>query len=272
MQLLLGLTMFLQTQTLKAKRMNVADRLDMHSCFFEKDAGLPLWRRTIAELIGTLLLVLVIVGSGVMSRILAPNPGLALVVVAFATASALAGLIAALGNASGGHFNPLITLLQWLTGERKLSCTLAYILGQITGGVLGALLADGLFGAGIKAAGPSQSVTILALSETVASSGLMIIVFGCVRSGRAASGPFAVAAWLMSAIVATPSTSYANPAVTISALFAVGPVGLTTRLVWFYVPAEIAGALVALIVIAACYPKATQTAVSPDDATGDSHG
>ncbi|EIL95368.1 aquaporin [Rhodanobacter spathiphylli] len=248
--------------------MRTADRFDMHTCFFEHDPGLALFRRASAEFVGTLFLVLVIVGSGILSRRLASTPELALAVSAMATASALAGLIAALGNVSGGHFNPLITFLQWLGGERNLGCTLAYIAGQFVGGILGALLADALFGSDSATTVSPHALVTLGLSEIVASCGLMILVFGCSRSGRASSGPFAVAAWLMSAIVATPSASYANPAVTVSATFAFGPVALPSGLAILYLPAEVAGALIAFAIIAICYPRVATTV--PADYTEES--
>ena len=75
-------------------------------------------------------------------------------------------------------------------------------------------------------------------SEVLATAGLMIVVFGCARSGKAETGPFALGAWLAGAIVATPSTSYANPAITLAALFASGPIALPADTASLYVVAE----------------------------------
>ncbi len=85
-------------------------------------------------------------------------------------------------------------------------------------------------------------------------SSLMIVVLGCARSGRAETGPFAVGAWLAGAIVATPSGSYANPAIALGAIVASGPIALSVNTAFLYVPAEIAGALLALLVVAVTYP------------------
>ena len=93
------------------------------------------------------------------------------------------------------------------------------------------------------------------LSEVVASAGLMTVVLCCARSGRKETGPFAVAAWLLAAVVATPSASYANPAITIAAFFAGGPIALSLSQTLAYVPAEIAGALIALIPVSIAYPR-----------------
>lgn len=225
------------------------------TCFFERDPGLALVRRATVEGLGTLLLMLAAAGSGLTAEHLFPeSPALGLLLGAVATASALVGLILAFGAVSGGHFNPLITWLQWLAGERRLNCTLAYVAAQILGGLLGAILASAIFAVGGQPAKlPSTSWT-LAASEIVASAGLMIVVFGCARSGRALTGPFAVGAWLTAAIIATPSASYANPAIVVGALVAAGPIALPAPMALVYLAAEVAGALLAFLVIALAYP------------------
>jgi glycerol uptake facilitator-like aquaporin len=227
------------------------------TCFFEQDPSVALIRRSAVEGIGTLLLMLVICGAGLGGHRLFPDhPSLGLLVNALATPAALVSLILAFGSVSGGHFNPLITGLQWLSGERKLDCTLAYIASQSVGGIAGALLATLMFDdQGHDVASPAG--WRLVLSEGAASVGLMIIVFGCARSGRTETGPFAVGAWLAGAIVAIPSTSYANPAVTLGALVATGPVALPLETAVAYVPAEVVGAVLALLVISAAYPRRT---------------
>jgi glycerol uptake facilitator-like aquaporin len=225
------------------------------ACFFERDPNIPLVRRTTVEAAGTLLLVFAVVGSGLTSQhVLHQTPAFGLFTSAVATAGALVGLILALGSVSGGHFNPLISSLQWLAGERRFDCALAYVAAQFAGGLVGALLANVTFGAD-RQLEPPPADWRLALSEIIATSGLMIIVFGCARSGRSETGPIAVGLWLAAAIIATPSASYANPAIAISALVAVGPTALSLRTVLFYMPAEVAGALLALAVVSIAYPR-----------------
>ncbi len=244
------------------------------TCFFERDPELALSRRMVAEGVGTLLLMLAATGGGLTAQQLFPDsPGLGLVVSAGATAGALVGLILAFGTVSGGHFNPLITGLQWLSGERPLGCTFAYVVSQIGGGMAGALLANMLFAAGGPLMRPPAPTFTLATSELLASAGLMVVVFGCARGGRAETGPFAVGAWLTAAILATPSASYANPAVTLGALFAVGPIALSLSTALVYVPVQVVGALVAFLVIAAAYPRRTfigRPAAAPATALGSS--
>ena len=132
--------------------------------------------------------------------------------------------------------------MQWLTGERPLQCTLAYVAAQCAGAIAGALIAKGLFDGGRSVSVPYGVTWPAALSEVIASAGLMTVVFCCARSARKETGPFAVGPWLLAAIVATPSTSYANPAIAIAALFAAGPITLSPYQALAYVPAEIVGA------------------------------
>jgi glycerol uptake facilitator-like aquaporin len=225
------------------------------SCFVEADPSLALPRRAAVELVGTLLLTVAAIGSGLaMARLQPVSPAIGLLAGALATSGALVGLIQALGNVSGGHFNPLITLLQYFGGARPLGCTIAYVAGQAAGAVAGALLTNLIFATARGSISLPSGSSALALSEAVAAAGLMIVVFGCMRSFRAETGPFAVGAWLTAAIIGTPSTSYANPAIALAAAFAAGPVALPGWTALLYAAMELAGALVALVTIAIFYP------------------
>jgi glycerol uptake facilitator-like aquaporin len=229
------------------------------TCFFERDPDYPLWRRSLAELIGTALLMLAATGATLTAQRLSTHePAVGAVIGAFGVAAPLVALIIAFGATSGGHFNPLITALQCMTGERTLRCTLGYIPAQCLGAIAGAVLATGVFVTqtpGVPAQVSHSSR--IAMSEVIASACLLIVVFACARSARRDTGPFAVGAWLFTAIIATPSTSYANPAIAFAALFASGPIALSVPQALTYVPAEILGALLALALISAVIPLAT---------------
>ena len=175
-------------------------------------------------------------------------------------------MIIALGAVSGGHFNPLITGLQWLSGERSLRGAVAYTAAQLTGAVAGAILAAFAFGAGARAGATPPVDARVVVGEMLATAGLLVIVFGCSRSAKRETGPFAVGVWLASAIIATPSTSYANPAVTLGALFATGPVALAPSTAVAYFAAELAGALAAFTVISMTYPVRRQERPIPTPA------
>jgi glycerol uptake facilitator-like aquaporin len=239
------------------------------TCFFEHDPAMALGRRATAEGVGTMLLMLALTGAGLTGqRLFHQEPLLGLAMSAVVTSGALTGLIIAFGAVSGGHFNPVISLLQWLGGERKLDCALAYVVCQTIGAIIGAALANFLFAAP-SAPSPAPAGAILIVSEIVATGALMAVVFGCARSGKADTGPFAVGAWLTAAIIATPSTSYANPAIVIAALLANGPVNLGGQTALSYVAAEAVGGLAALLIISVCYPRAAaQAGANRTEASG----
>ena len=173
--------------------------------------------RLTAEFIGTAFLVAAVVGSGVMGeRLAGGNLAIALLANTIATGAALVALILAFGAISGAHFNPVVTLADAIEGGQTWTDALAYTAVQIVGGIAGAVMAHLMFGLSVVSislhARPGWS---LALSEFVATFGLLLVIFGCSRQ-RASAVPFAVAAYITAAYWFTASTSFATPAVTIA--------------------------------------------------------
>lgn len=227
-------------------------------CFYEHDPGVPLARRCFAEALGTALLMIAVSASAIAVGNAAPaDPGFgavaSLVANALAVAGVLVGLIVALGGVSGGHFNPLITVLQWWSRERGTGCTLAYVAAQIAGGLSGAIATAGLYGA-VPGVARSAASAPLAISEFIAAAGLLAIVAGSTRSGKADTGPFAVGGWISGAGVALPSHCYANPAITIAAIVASGPAHLPAALSILYLVAQILGMAAAFVAASILYP------------------
>lgn len=178
---------------------------------------MPIQQRLAAEAIGTCFLLMAVVGSGIMAqRLCGSNVGLALLANTLATGAALLCLIGALGPISGGHFNPAVSLADALQGGLRWPEMIAYALVQIIGGIIGVLLAHlmfalpGFFASSHVRTGPSQW-----LAEFVATFGLLLIIWGCVRYANKLV-PFAVASYIVAAYWFTSSTSFANPAVTIA--------------------------------------------------------
>jgi glycerol uptake facilitator-like aquaporin len=215
-------------------------------CFFERDPAHALARRAGAEAIGTLMLMFAASGSAIVAASFGVPNAAALLMHALATSGALVGLIIAFGAVSGGHFNPIITMGQWLRRERSTSCTLTYVVCQIVGGIAGGILARFVFAIPIAPVGPATSS--LFTGEVIATAGLMIIVFGASRAKRSESGPFAVGAYLSGMIVFSPS-SYANPAIAIGALAATGPIVVRSDTAALFVMAQIIGGLAALGIV-----------------------
>jgi glycerol uptake facilitator-like aquaporin len=229
------------------------------TCFYEADPDSALWRRAGTEALGTLLLTLAAsAGGSAAQHAFSGAYNLTLPVLAFVVAATLVSLIVAFGKVSGGHFNPLITMIQWAFRERNSICTVSYVIAQCAGAVLGGLAGTVLWPSG-NSTGTVDGWSGFG-SEALASAGLMLIVFGCARSGKAESGPFAVGAWLMAAIIFTPTTSYANPAIVLGAVISGGPLHLPADAVAPFISAELFGGLLAFACIHIVYPAKKQFA------------
>lgn len=229
------------------------------TCFFEHDASVAIYHRAAAEAAGTLMLMFVACGAGLVIKHMPPDGSLVgHLSGALMTAANLSGLILTFDGASSGDFNPLITMTQWLNGERNSNCSIAYVLAQFAGALVAAGLANALLGEGAEFS-PAPAVNpTLVFSELFASTTLMLVVVGCSRSGRSETGPLAVAAWLAALIFVTPSGA-SFPAITFTALFTLGPTHIWEPLAACHVLAQIVGALLAaaviVIVIVIIYPQ-----------------
>ena len=174
-------------------------------------------RRLAAEFIGTALLVATVVGSGVMAERLANgNLALALLANTIATGAILVALIFTFGGISGGHFNPVVSLMDAFERGLPWRETPYYVAAQILGGITGSIVAHLMFGLPpISFSQHVRSGSPQAFSEFVATFGLLCVIWGCSRL-RSNAVPFAVAAYITAAYWFTASTSFANPAVTVA--------------------------------------------------------
>jgi len=164
-------------------------------------------RRLLAEFIGTGLLVMAVVGSGIAASRLSPGDvGLELLENAAATAAALVAIILALGPVSGAHLNPVVTLADRFFGGLGSMEAGGYIAAQIVGGAAGAVVANLMFSLpAIQASTKARSSGALWLAEVLATFGLLLVIFGVVRSGRSSAAPFAVGAYIGGAYFFTSS-------------------------------------------------------------------
>jgi arsenate reductase len=219
-------------------------------------------RRLLAEFVGTALLVAAVIGSGIAAARLSPHDtGLQLLENAAATAGALVAIILAVGPVSGAHLNPLVTLVdRWLGGVSTRDAA-GYVAAQIGGGILGAVTANVMFSLpAVELSTRTRSSTGIWLAEAVATFGLLLVIFGVVRSGRSAAAPFAVAAYIGGAYFFTSSTSFANPAVTFARMLSNTFAGIRPSSVPAFVVAQIVGATVAVAVVSVLYPTIRETA------------
>ena len=211
----------------------------------------------LAEFLGTGLLVAAVIGSGIAATRLSPSDvGLELLENTAATVGALIALILAFGPVSGAHFNPVVTLVDRVFGGISTGDAAGYAVAQVTGAVGGAVLANAMFALpAFEASVKSRSSGPLWLAEVVATFGLIVVIFGVVRSGRAALAPFAVGAYIGGAYFFTSSTSFANPAVTIGRTISNTFAGIRPSSAPAFIAAQLVGGAVAIGAVYALYPR-----------------
>jgi arsenate reductase len=232
-------------------------------------------RRASAEAVGTLLLVAVVVGSGIAAQRLSPNnTGLELLENALATGAGLVALILAFGSVSGAHFNPVVTLADRVLGGTTTRDGCVYVAAQIGGACLGCMVANLMFSlSAINVSTHTRSSGALWFSELVATFGLLIVIMGVVRTGRAGLAPFAVGAYITAAYWFTSSTSFANPAVTIGRTLSNTFAGIKPSSAPMFIVMQFAGGLLAIGGALLWYPglHADDMVVSHDTAAEMTH-
>lgn len=207
-------------------------------------------QKLLSEFIGTALLLIGVVGSGIMAQALTDDIAVALLANAIATGCTLYVIITVLGPISGAHFNPVVTLAFAAKGAHPWHLTAAYIPVQIIGGILGVWMCHVMFDQDLvqlsttARSGPNQWS-----SEVFATFGLLFVIFGGLRS-NAAAVPTLVALYITGAYWFTSSTSFANPAVTIARAFSDTFAGIDPAHVAGFIVAQIIGLFVALPVLA----------------------
>jgi glycerol uptake facilitator-like aquaporin len=203
-------------------------------------------RRLLAEALGTAFLLATVVGSGIMAEKLAGgNLALALLCNTIPTGAILVVLITILGPVSGAHLNPAVSAALALRGELPMPELIAYVLAQFAGGIIGSVLAHGMFElplvqfSATARTGPGQW-----LGEITAAFGLVITIFGCVRF-RPAAVPWCVGLYIAAAYWFTSSTSFANPAVTVARGLSDTFAGIRPADVPAFIGAQLVGAVAA---------------------------
>jgi glycerol uptake facilitator-like aquaporin len=221
----------------------------------------PVVRRLAAEFTGTAFLVAGVVGSGIMAERLTDDAGLQLLQNTAATAGILVAVILALGPASGAHFNPAVTVVDRLFSGIDTLTALGYIAVQVAGAITGAVVANLMFDLpAIEWSTTERSGGNLWFAEAVATLGLLVVIFGVVRSGRSTVAAFAVAGYIAAGYYFTSSTSFANPAVTIGRAFSDTFAGIEPASVPMFIVAQLAGAVVAAALVLLIYPRVRDVA------------
>ena len=208
------------------------------------------------------MLVAVVVGSGIAAQRLSPGDiGIELLENAAATAAGLIAIILAVGPVSGAHLNPAVSVADRIFGGMSNRELGVYVVAQIGGGVAGCVLANAMFNLpAVDWSTKTRSSGALWLSEVVATTGLLLVIFGVVRSGRATVAPFAVGAYIGAAYWFTSSTSFANPAVTIGRTLSNTFAGIDPASMPAFVACQLLGALIAVGLVRVLYPQIAEVA------------
>jgi len=216
-----------------------------------------MFRRLLAEGLGSLLLAATVIGSGIMAEQLAGgNVAVALLANTGATVAVLAVLIALLAPVSGAHFNPAVSLVMAVRRELPWRDACAYVLAQTLGCYLGAVLAHAMFALPLLQTSVHVRTGLSQwLAEIVATLGLMLVVLG---HRRASEAPWMVAGWIGAAYWFTASTSFANPAITIARSFSDTFAGIRPGDAPAFIAAQLIGALIGLGIAQILFARSEQ--------------
>lgn len=236
----------------------------------EADLATQLMRRGLAEFLGTALLLIAVVGSGIAAQTLSPSDtGLALLENAVATGAALVAIILAVGSVSGAHLNPVVSAADAFFGGLNRVQLAMYVVAQIAGAAFGVVVANLMFALpAVTISTHARSSPNLWLGEIVATFGLLLVVFGLTRTGRGSAAPFAVGAYITGAYFFTSSTSFANPAVTLARTLSDTFAGIAPGSVVPFILAQFVGAAVACVVVRVLWPhieERAQDVIVPHD-------
>jgi glycerol uptake facilitator-like aquaporin len=233
-------------------------QLSMRS--LERGVGeVALWRRLTAEFLGSAFLSALVIGSGIAAQRLSPgDAGLELLENAAATAAGLFAIILMFGPISGGHFNPVVSFVDAAFRGVPWRDAAAYLPVQVSGCIAGAIAANLMF------ALPAVSISVKHrataahfLSETIATLGLMLVIFALARSGRSRATPAAVGAYIGAAYFFTSSASFANPAITIGRMFSDTFAGIAPSSAPTFIAAQVVGGILAIGLVRLLYPGMT---------------
>lgn len=229
---------------------------------------MSLARRAAAEFIGTAFLVTAVIGSGIAAARLSPDDvGLQLLENSLITGAALVALILALQPVSAA-FNPVVTLVEVGLGLVRRHEAVPVILSQVAGGFLGAVVANLMFDLdAITISTRERSGGDLWLGEVVATFGLVLVIFGSVRSGRTETIAYAVGGYITAAYWFTSSTSFANPAVTAARMFSDTFAGIDPSSVLMFVLMQVIGGAAAYVAVRFLYPVDTLGVLDPERST-----
>jgi len=208
-----------------------------------------LTQKLIAEFVGTCFLVMIVVGSGIMAQNLSSDQIIILLANTIATGAGLTALIWIFITISGAHFNPAVSLIMYLNNELKLNECIYFISIQFVGGFCGVLLANIMYGLDpIQFAENQRGGLNIYFSEFIATFGLIMTIIGVKNFNTFAIAP-AVGLYISAGYWFTSSTSFANPAVTLSRAFTDTFTGINYEFILPFIIFQLFGALSAMFMM-----------------------
>jgi len=216
-------------------------------------------RRAVAELVGTAFLVAAVVGSGIAAQRLSPDDvGLQLLENSIATGAVLVALILALQPVSAS-FNPVVTLVERALGLVSTVTAAVLVAAQVAGGLVGVVVANLMFDLdAVSVSTHERGGSGQLLGEVVATLGLVLVVFGTLRSARVETVAFAVGGYIAAAYWFTSSTSFANPAVTLARTLSDTFAGIAPSSMPLFVLMQLVGGVLGLGLLAVLHPRAQE--------------
>ena len=213
-------------------------------------------RVLLSEFVGTMFLLIGVMGSGIMAERLSPSDtGIQLLQNAAATTGVLIAIISIFGTISA-DFNPAVTVAAWRLGHRQRNEIIPIIIVQIIGGCTGTVLSNIMFDLDwFQLSEKTRSGANLWLAEVIATLGLLLIVFSLLRTKRSNHIPYVVGAYIGGAYYFTSSTSFANPAVSVARMFSDTFAGIEPSSAPMFVLMQIVGLVLAVWVIKYLFPK-----------------
>ncbi len=213
-------------------------------------------RKVVGEFLGTLILALAVVGSGAMATSLTADVALQLLINAAATGAILWLIINLFSEVSGAHFNPIVSVISLYRKELSVKDSAQFITAQMSGAIVGTLLANTMFNVSLLTlSSKDRDGWNLLLSETIATAGLIFLIFHLVFQGKDKKIAGAVSVWIFAAYFFTSSTSFANPAITIGRIFTDSFAGVAAHSALTFIPFQLIGGVLGYWLALVLNPK-----------------
>lgn len=211
---------------------------------------MPAPLRLLAEFLGTAVLVMAVVGSGLLGQALSADLGVVILINQLATVMILGVLVALLMPVSGAHINPAVTLVMVIRREISPGLGVGYVLVQLAGGVFGTVVAHVMFERQVLEFSTNDRLSLgTFVGEVVATAGLLALILTAVYQQRSHLLPLLVPAWIGAAFFFTSSTSFANPAVALGRMFTDSFSGIAPGSVSGFIGGQVLGALLAIVLV-----------------------